>query len=52
MASVPGEVSTGFNLPPAPAAWMNEVSQGHGKVESKERFLLFHTPGYCDESYH
>jgi len=37
--------------PPAPAAWLPEASQGHGKVESKERFPLSHTPGYCDESY-
>jgi len=38
--------------PPAPIAWLPQASQGHGKVESKERFPLFHTPGYCDESYH
>ena len=25
---------------PAPAAWLTEASQGHGKVESKERFPL------------
>jgi transposase InsO family protein len=30
--------------PPAPAAWLTEASQGHGKVESKERFPLSHTP--------
>jgi Integrase core domain len=29
---------------PAPAAWLTEASQGHGKVESKERFPLSHTP--------
>jgi transposase InsO family protein len=34
--------------PPAPAAWQTEASQGHGKVESKERFPLSHTPYYCD----
>ena len=32
--------------PPAPAAWQTEASQGHGKVESKQRFPLSHTP-YC-----
>jgi transposase InsO family protein len=37
--------------PPAPAAWLTEASQGHGKVESKDRFPLSHTPDYCDESY-
>ena len=31
-------------VPPAPAVWITEASQGHGKVESKERFPLFHTP--------
>jgi putative transposase len=30
--------------PPAPEAWLIETSQGYGKVESKERFPLFHTP--------
>ena len=35
--------------PPAPVAWLPEDSQGHGKVESKKRFPLFHTPDYCDE---
>jgi hypothetical protein len=34
--------------PPAPAAWHTEDSQRHGKVESKERFLLSHTAYYCD----
>jgi putative transposase len=34
--------------PPAPAAWQTEASQGYGKVESKERFPLSHTPDYCD----
>jgi putative transposase len=29
---------------PAPAAWLTETSQGYGKVESKERFPLSHTP--------
>jgi transposase InsO family protein len=33
--------------PPAPEAWLTETSQGHEKVESKERFPLFHTPD-CD----
>jgi len=37
--------------PPAPAAWLTEAAQGHGKVESKERFPLSHTPDYCDGSY-
>ena len=32
--------------PPAPSAWQPEISQGHGKVESKERFPLSHTPDY------
>jgi transposase InsO family protein len=30
--------------PPAPRAWQPETSQGHGKVESKEPFPLFHAP--------
>jgi len=30
--------------PPAPAARLPQASEGHGKVESKERFPLFHTP--------
>ena len=30
--------------PPAPAAWLTQTSQGYGKVESKERFPLSHTP--------
>ena len=34
--------------PPAPAAWQTEASQGCGKVESKERFPLSHTPYYGD----
>jgi hypothetical protein len=33
--------------PPAPAAWQIENNQGHGKVESQQRFPLFHTPD-CD----
>jgi transposase InsO family protein len=33
--------------PPAPRAWQPE-SQGHGKVESKQRFPLFHTPDCGD----
>jgi hypothetical protein len=37
--------------PPAPRAWLTEASQAHGKVESKERFPLFHVPNSCDESY-
>jgi putative transposase len=38
--------------PPAPIAWLPQASRGHGKVESKERFPLFHTPDYCDKPYH
>ena len=34
--------------PPAPSAWQSEASQGHGKVESKQRLTLFHTPDYGD----
>jgi len=30
--------------PPAPAAWQTGSSKGHGKVESKELFPLFHAP--------
>ena len=33
--------------PPAPAAHPMEGNTGHGKVESKERFALFHPPD-CD----
>jgi transposase InsO family protein len=33
--------------PPAPAAWQIENNPGHGKVESQQRFPLFHTPD-CD----
>jgi transposase InsO family protein len=33
--------------PPAPRTWQPEASLGHGKVESKKRFPLFHAPdGY------
>ena len=32
--------------PPAPAARQPKCSQGHGKVESEERFPLSHTPDY------
>jgi transposase InsO family protein len=32
--------------PPAPEAWLTETSQGHGKVESKKRLPLSHTPDY------
>ena len=28
--------------PPAPVAWQIKASNGHGKVESKQRFPLFH----------
>ena len=35
--------SLGYRAP-APAAWLTEASQGHGKVESIKRFPLFHTP--------
>jgi transposase InsO family protein len=38
--------------PPATIAWLPQASQGHGKVESKERFPLFHTPDYGDELHH
>ncbi len=37
--------------PPAPAAWLTEASLGYGKVESKERFPLSHTPDYGDGPY-
>jgi len=30
--------------PPAPAAWQAETKTGYGKVESKQRFPLSHTP--------
>ena len=30
--------------PPAPAAWRWHEATGHGKVESKQRFPLSHTP--------
>jgi putative transposase len=30
--------------PPAPQTWQPEASLGHGKVESKQRFPLFHVP--------
>ena len=30
--------------PPAPLAWQIEASSGHGKVESKQPFPLFHAP--------
>ena len=33
--------------PPAPVTWQAESSEGHGKVESKKRFPLSHTPDYC-----
>ena len=33
--------------PPAPADWQIGTNTGHGKVESKERFPLPHTPD-CD----
>ena len=35
--------------PPAPEAWQTESKAGHGKVESKKRFQLFHTPDYGGE---
>jgi hypothetical protein len=34
--------------PPAPAAWQEKTNKGHGKVESKERFPLFHAPTAAD----
>jgi transposase InsO family protein len=37
--------------PPAPAAWLTEPSPGYGKVESKERLPLSHTPDYGDGTY-
>ena len=37
--------------PPAPAAWQIEASLGHGKVESKQRFPLFHAPDCGGGSY-
>jgi transposase InsO family protein len=30
--------------PPAPVTWQTEASPGHGKVESTNRFPLFHAP--------
>jgi transposase InsO family protein len=38
--------------PPAPVAWQANSNTGHGKVESKKRFPLFHTPdcGYQTNS--
>jgi hypothetical protein len=42
--------SLGYN-PPASVAWLTEASQGHGKVEIKERFPLFHNPDYGDEPF-
>ncbi len=38
--------SLGYRAP-APAAWQMENNKGHGKVESQQRFPLFHTPD-CD----
>jgi len=35
--------------PPAPEAWQAESKAGHGKVESKKRFQLFHTLDYGGE---
>lgn len=32
--------------PPAPVTWQTEASLGYGKVESKQRFPLSHTPDY------
>jgi transposase InsO family protein len=37
--------------PPAPAARQMEDNTGHGKVESKERFPLFHTPRLRRDKY-
>ncbi len=42
--------SLGYRVP-APAAWLTEDPRGCGKVESKERFPLFHTPDYGDGAY-
>ena len=41
--------SLGYRAP-APAASLTEASQGYGKVESKERFPLSHTPDCGGES--
>jgi transposase InsO family protein len=35
--------------PPAPQAWQSDRTTGHGKVESKNRFPLFHAPDCGDE---
>jgi putative transposase len=35
--------------PPAPEAWLTSTDKGHGKVESKKRLPLFHTPDYGGE---
>ena len=48
--TVKPHTSLGYRVP-APAALLTEASQGHGKVESKERFPLSHTPDYGDGSY-
>lgn len=34
------------NRPPVPEAWYSELKAGHGKVESKLRVPLSHTPDY------
>ena len=36
--------------PPAPEAWLNSTNKGCGKVESKKRLPLFHTPDYGGEN--
>ena len=36
--------------PPVPVAWQIKTNRGHGKVESKERFQLSHTPD-CGGAY-
>ena len=35
--------------PPAPQTWQPDRTTGHGKVESKNRFPLFHAPDCGDE---
>jgi putative transposase len=35
--------------PPALEAWLTSTNKGYGKVESKKRLPLFHTPDYGGE---
>jgi hypothetical protein len=48
MVTVRPHCSLGYR-PPAPEAWQAESKAGHGKVESKKRFQLFHTLDYGGE---